>query len=62
MISHEIVGDDVRFALAAAEVAPQPTHQLRLTAGALTTQGIAFDILIEQFVRIELRTIAGKEN
>jgi hypothetical protein len=58
----EKVGNDVRFALAAAEVAPDLAHQLRLVARALTTQGIAFDILIEQFIRVELRAIAGQED
>ena len=58
----EIVGDYVRLALATAEVAPDFAHQLRLITGALTTHGIAFDILIEQFIRVDLRTIAGKKN
>ena len=62
MFLPEIVGDYVRFALAASEVAPDLAHQLRLFTRALPTQGIAFDILIEQFVRVDLRTIAGKEN
>jgi len=43
----EIVGNDIRFALTTPEVAPDLAHQLRLVAGALTTQGIAFDSLIE---------------
>jgi len=61
MFSLEIVGDDVRFALAAPEVAPDLAHQLRLIARALPSKGIAFDVLIELFVRIDLRTIAGEK-
>ena len=61
MFSLEIVGDDVRFALAAPEVAPDLAQQLYLITRALPPQSIAFDILIEQFVRVDLRTIAGKE-
>ncbi|MBW1953369.1 MAG: hypothetical protein JRI50_10605 [Deltaproteobacteria bacterium] len=53
------MGDDVRFTLATTAVPSQLAHQLRLIAGALTTRGIALDILIEQFVRDELRTITG---
>jgi hypothetical protein len=62
MFPLEIVGDYVGFALAAPEVTPDPAHQLRLISRALTTHGIAFDILIEQFIRVDLRTIAGKKN
>ena len=62
MFPLEIVGDDVRFALAAPKVAPDLAHQLRLIAGALTPQGIAFNILVEQLVRVKLRTIAGEKN
>ncbi len=38
----------IRFALATPEVASDLAHQLRLISRALPTQGIAFDILIEQ--------------
>ena len=62
VFTQEIIGDDVRLALAAPEVAPDLAQQLRLIIGALTTQGIAFDILVEQLIRVKLRTIAGKEN
>ena len=62
MLSLEKVGNGVWFTLATAEVAPDLAHQFCLVTGALTTQGIAFDILIEQFIRVELRAIAGKED
>lgn len=57
MFPQKIVGDYVRYTLAAPEVAPDLAHQLRLIAGTLMTQGIVLDILIEQFLRVELRTI-----
>jgi len=51
MFTQEKVCDDVRFTLAATEIAPCLAQQLRLILGALTTHRIAFDILIEQFIR-----------
>ena len=62
MFPVEIVGDDVRFALAAPKVAPDLAHQLRLVAGALPAQGIALDILVQQFIRVELRAVTGEKN
>lgn len=50
------------IALAAQEVAFDLVHQLRLVPGDLTPQGIAFDVLSEQLVWVELRTIAGEKN
>ena len=52
MFSLGIVGNDVRFELAASEVAPDLAHQLCLIARPLTAQGVAFDILVEQFIRV----------
>jgi hypothetical protein len=40
----EIVGDYVRFALPAPEVAPDLAHQLRLITRTLKPQAITFDI------------------
>jgi hypothetical protein len=62
MFALEIIGDYVWFALATPEVTPDLADQLRLITRALPTQGIAFDILIEQFIRIDLWTIAGEKN
>ena len=62
MLSLEIVGNYVRFALATTEVAPDFAHYLRLIPRTLPAQSIAFDILIEQFIRVDLRTIAGEKN
>ena len=62
MFTLEIVGDYIRFALATPEVTPDLAHQLHLVTRALAAQAIAFDILIEQFVRVDLRAIAGEIN
>jgi len=37
------------------QVAPELAHKLRLIIGAFPTQGIIFDILVEQLVRVDLR-------
>jgi hypothetical protein len=62
VLSLEIIGDYVRFALATSEVAPDLAHELRLIPRALPPQSIAFDTLVEQFVRVDLRTIVGEKN
>jgi len=62
MFSLEIVGNNIRFALTTAEVSPDLIHQLHLITRALTAQAVAFDILIEQLIRIDLEAIAGKIN
>ena len=62
MFPLKIVGDDVRFALAAPEVASDFAHQLCVITRPLTAQSIAFDILVEQFIRVQLRTITGQED
>ena len=58
----EILGDYVGFALATAEVAPDLAYELRLILWPLSPQCITFDLLIEQFIRVDLRAIAGKED
>jgi hypothetical protein len=51
----ELVGNYIRFALATAEVASDFAHELHWITSALTFQGIAFDISIKQFPRVDLR-------
>lgn len=57
----EVFLDDVRFSLPAAEVTPGIGQQLLFVTGAAPAQGIGLDILVQQFIRIQLRTVTWQE-
>lgn len=52
---------DVRLSLGASEVETNIANHLWLVLGSLATYGIGLDILIEQFVRIQLGTIVREK-
>ena len=56
----EVVGDDLRSALCTPEVASDVVDHVVLVSGALATHGVGLDVLVEIFIGIELRTVAGK--
>ena len=57
----KVVLDFHRPMLGTPKVAPNVFHQLRLVAGTLSPNGIGFDVLIKQFVRIEIGTVSRQE-
>ena len=56
------IADDLRLSLAAVQVTAHAGHHLRAVARTGFPQGIGFDILVEQFVWIELRTITRQSD
>src|SRR5881397_70236 len=61
MLFIEIPPDNVGSLLGAPEVPADVSKQFFLICWATTTKRVALDVLIEQFIGIELRTVPGKE-
>jgi len=61
MFFSEIVFYFYGLFLSAAKKAADGAHHLILAMGAFSAHGIRFDILIQHLVRIQFRTVAGKE-
>ena len=55
MLLLEEISYDVRLPLPAAQVTANASHQFGAVAGATFSEPIGLDVLVEQFIRIELR-------
>ena len=53
----EIISDNLRSVLSTSQIRPNLLHHFRLIFRALPTHRIGLDVLIEKFVRIQLRTV-----
>ena len=53
----KIISDNLRSVLSASQIRPNLLQHFRLIVRALPTHRIGLDILIEKFVRIQLRTV-----
>src|SRR5712692_1806067 len=56
------VFDQGRLLLASMQMAPHGRHQFAAVGRSTLTERIGLDVLIEQFVRIQLRAVPGHEN
>ena len=61
MLFFKIAFHDVGLLLRAAEIRADVGDHLGLMAGATPAQGVALDVLVEKFVRVQLRTVARKK-
>jgi len=57
----EIVLDEVRVALSAPEVEAEIVHHLFEGLGALSSDGIGFDIVVEELIGVQLGAIGRQE-
>ena len=57
----KIIFDNLRSTLRTSQVRPNLAHHFRLILRAISTYCISLDILIEKFVRIQLRTVPRQE-
>ena len=55
----EVVPHDVGLFLAPSQIATHVPHQFGLIAGATTANRVALDVLVEDLVRIQFRTVTG---
>ena len=53
----KIISDNLRSVLSASQIRPNLLQHFRLIVRALPTHRIGLDVLIEKFVRIQLRTV-----
>ena len=53
----EIISDNLRSVLSTSQIRPNLLHHFRQIVRALPTYRIRLDVLIEKFVRIQLRTV-----
>ena len=60
MLFLEQVPNDMRLLLAAMEMAAQAGNHLRLVGWPTLAQGVGLDVLVEQFVRVQFRAVAGQ--
>ena len=56
----KIIFDNLRLMLRTSQIRPNLPHHFRLVLGTISTYCIGLDILIEKFVRIQLRTVSRK--
>ena len=57
MLFLEPVPDDLRLLLSAAQVVADPGHQFSAIGGATLAETIGLDILVEEFIWVELRAV-----
>lgn len=57
----EVAFDLLRPSLSAPEIASYVSHELPLVARTLASHRVGLDVLVEEFVRIEVRAVAGQE-
>ena len=57
----EVIPYDVGLLLATSQIAAHVPHQFGLIAGATTANRVALDVLIEDLVRIQFRTVTGQK-
>ena len=57
----KIVLDYLRLPLTTMEITPHMTYQLALVMSAAPPDGVGLYIMIENFIRIQFRTITRKE-
>ena len=60
MLFVKVSSDDVRLPLAAAEIASGAGDQFRLGSCPFPADSITFDVLVQQFVRVQFRAVARK--
>ena len=56
----KIIFDNLRSMLRTSQIRPNLPHHFRLVLRTISTYCIGLDILIEKFVRIQLRTVSRK--
>jgi len=56
----KIAADDIGLALATTEEAPHGRNQFRQGSGASTANGIAFHVLVEHLIGVEVGAVAGQ--
>lgn len=57
----EVVAHDMGHALGAAQVRARLGHHFALGGRAAAAEGIGFDVLVDQFVGVEFRAVAGQK-
>ena len=62
MLFLEQVPDDMRLLLSAGSVATNPGHQFSAIGRATLAEAIGFDVLVEEFIGVELRTVTQQPN
>jgi len=56
----KVLSDEMRLALATAEVTPKTPEHLLLVSGTPVTDRVALDVLIEKLIRIQFGAVAWK--